>query len=679
MTSITTADTPMPVTSHPSEVPRVARCRMWSALCLAFILFALCAVPALGAPAGSPVPYARPSLELPAGHERLSSDLLALVDDRFLLPNQSRADAVSALARSGHYARGGQRYRGLGTPSTDLVAVYIRTSPGDGAGPLRPYIDRLMAEDPGNGLVAAWVEPRHLLPLARQPSVREIRPVHRPRVRTGSVTTDGDTLLHARALREATGLSGLGVKVGVISDGIDGLQASRTLGDLPGGIQVLKNSIGGSEGTAMLEIVHDLAPNASLAFHDCGWSVIEFNQAIDALVNAGCRVIVDDIGWVDEPFFEDGVVAAHVRDVVRDRGVVFASATGNDADVHYQGAYRDDGDGWHDFSGGTNPDRQRLYVSVPPGGSVEVVLQWSEPFGSASSDFDLYLFDSTDLSAPLAISASAQSGGDDPLEYLSWENDGSRTVQAEIDVHNPFQAPSRLLELFVYPDGGASFSSTNAVMADSIYGHPAANGVIGVAAVDAEDPTASGLEYYSSRGPVTIIAPRLEVRQKPDVSGLDGVRVTGSGGFPQVFWGTSAAAPHAAGIAALVWSGNLSAPAEAVRTALVASADDLGPAGHDPAFGTGLLNATAMQYLLSPAPVTPPVTRFPGGNDTPRDLDRDGLYEDVNGNGRADFADVVLLFNQIDWVNQNGPIIAFDFNGNGRIDFADVVRLFERL
>ncbi len=643
------------------------------------LLLALLVVPAPGAPADPPVPFGPPSENLTPGHGKLSTGLLAIVDDRFLTPGQSRADAVAALAASGRFARGGERYRGLGTPATDLVGVYVRTVPGTGAGPLRPFISRLMAEDPGYGLVAAWVEPRRLLDLAQEPSVREVRPVLRPRVRTGAVTTAGDTILSAAALRQTTGLSGAGIKVGVISDGVDAWQTARSSGDLPATIQVLKNSLGGNEGTAILEIVHDLAPNASLAFHDCGLTVIEFNHAIDALADAGCQVIVDDIGWIDEPFFEDGIVAAHVEDVIRDRGILFVSATGNDADIHYQGVYRNDGTGWHDFSGGTDPGRSRLYVTVPQGAGVEVVLQWSEPFGASSSDYDLYLFDSADPSTQLAISAMAQSGSDDPVEYLYWENDAPRTVEVEVDVHNPSSAPPRILELFVYPEGGASISTENIVAADSIYGHPAANGAIGVAAIDASEPIASGLEYFSSRGPVTIISPRTEVRQKPDCSGIDGVRVTGAGGFPSVFWGTSAAAPHAAGIAALVWSGNLSAPATTVRMALLESADDLGSTGHDPAFGAGRLNATAMHELLSPPPEDPVVKPLPGAAGNPQDLDKDGLYEDVNGNNRADFADVVLLFNQVDWVAANEPISAFDFNQNLRIDFADIVRLFERL
>lgn len=70
---------------------------------------------------------------------------------------------------------------------------------------------------------------------------------------------------------------------------------------------------------------------------------------------------------------------------------------------------------------------------------------------------------------------------------------------------------------------------------------------------------------------------------------------------------------------------------------------------------------------------------LPGTTKPPIDLNADGKYEDVNGNGRADFADVVLYFNQMTWIADHEPVAAFDYNGNGRIDFADVVWLFNNL
>ena len=80
-----------------------------------------------------------------------------------------------------------------------------------------------------------------------------------------------------------------------------------------------------------------------------------------------------------------------------------------------------------------------------------------------------------------------------------------------------------------------------------------------------------------------------------------------------------------------------------------------------------------------PIPTTDPVIPLPGQEDAPRDLDGDGVREDVNANGRADFADVVLYFNQMTWIAANEPVAAFDCNGNDRIDFADVVWLFNAL
>ena len=78
-------------------------------------------------------------------------------------------------------------------------------------------------------------------------------------------------------------------------------------------------------------------------------------------------------------------------------------------------------------------------------------------------------------------------------------------------------------------------------------------------------------------------------------------------------------------------------------------------------------------------PAPPEVSAVPGGMGVPTDTNTDRLYDDVNGNGRRDFADVVLFFNQMTWIAANEPVSAFDYNMNGRIDFADVVWLFNHL
>jgi PKD repeat protein len=91
---------------------------------------------------------------------------------------------------------------------------------------------------------------------------------------------------------------------------------------------------------------------------------------------------------------------------------------------------------------------------------------------------------------------------------------------------------------------------------------------------------------------------------------------------------------------------------------------------------SGLSVANIAYVEIFPAPRALAV---PGSDLPPTDTDGDGLYDDLNGNGRKDFADVVLYFNQMTWIAANEPVAFFDYNGNSRIDFADVVWLFNGL
>jgi PKD repeat protein len=94
---------------------------------------------------------------------------------------------------------------------------------------------------------------------------------------------------------------------------------------------------------------------------------------------------------------------------------------------------------------------------------------------------------------------------------------------------------------------------------------------------------------------------------------------------------------------------------------------------------TGLNQGTSDLWVLELEPDAPAVLAVPPSTALPTDPDGDGRYEDVNGNGRPDFADVVLYFNAMDWIAANEPVAAFDFNSNDRVDFADVVWLFNAL
>jgi subtilisin family serine protease len=165
---------------------------------------------------------------------------------------------------------------------------------------------------------------------------------------------------------------------------------------------------------------------------------------------------------------------------------------------------------------------------------------------------------------------------------------------------------ARTLELHAYSPNGAKMKPENVVASDGIWGHQAVPDVITVAAVNASSPNT--IEEYSSRGPVTHLFPNYSVIQKPDISAPDYVNVTGYGRFGSPFPGTSAAAPHIAALCALVWSGRQDLSPSDIRTALYASAVDLGAPGYDNVYGWGRADAVAMYNLLATGK---PVNREP--------------------------------------------------------------------
>ena len=124
-------------------------------------------------------------------------------------------------------------------------------------------------------------------------------------------TTEGDVAHQANVARRDYRVDGTGIGIGVLSDGIDTLAARQAAGDLPERVTVLPGQAGsGDEGTAMLEIAHDLAPGAELYFAEGFYSGgAQFAANIEALCEAGADVIVDDIKYFDEPAFQDGIIA----------------------------------------------------------------------------------------------------------------------------------------------------------------------------------------------------------------------------------------------------------------------------------------------------------------------------------------------------------------------------------
>jgi len=445
--------------------------------------------------------------------------------------------------------------------------------------------------------VQGWIPLRAVERLAARPSVRRIRPPSFRQLRAGSVMTQGDAILRANMVR-ARGIDGSGAKVGAISDGMTNRAVSQTVRDLPSVIQIDPRFPGeGDAGTALLEIVYDIAPGASLAFSG-PYTSLEFIQGLDYLVDtARCNVVFDDVGFYDEPYFEDGPVARAVATALTS-GVVYVSACGNDAQRHYQAMYTDwnpGATGWPNNLHLFGPGDADMEVIIPPATEIAVFLQWAEPWGHASSDYDLFLYDDR-LTTALAWSNAIQNGDDNPYEAFSFRNSNSGPIRGRILV-NRASGAARLLEMFLWD---VSWQE-HVISADSIFGHPAVPGVLSVAAINASDPGNDTIAPYTSLGRSTIAIPVLFYRQTPRVTGIDGVSVTGAGGHPNPYYGTSAAAAHAAGIAALVISSNRGLSPDAVVRRMETGCVDLGVPGWDFVYGYGRLNAYTIEGLAPSA------------------------------------------------------------------------------
>jgi Subtilase family len=407
------------------------------------------------------------------------------------------------------------------------------------------------------------------------------------------------------------------------------------------------------EGRGMAQIVHDLAPGADIAFASAFNGEISFAENIEQLAEpfpggAGAQVIADDVFYFEEPFFQDGPIAVAVDEAV-EAGATFFSAAGNDNLIDPEGhdiaswetpQYRDAGgcppevqaipgaNATHclDFDPSASVDRT-FGIKVEPEATLTVDLQWDEPEHGVNSDFDAFLLNAGGI--PIAASEEDNKAGQRPIEVLQWANESAsqRTVQLAI---NRFAGGSPRLKLGLLENGfGVAAteyprSTGEDVVGPTVFGHSGAAKAISVGAVPFDD--SSEVEEYSSRGPVrhdfgpvegTEAAAPLgspEILSKPDMAATDcGLTtffafLTGDGWR---FCGTSAAAPHAAGVAALMLDEEGSATPDEIRAALQASAVEVGAFGPC-AVGTGLVEAVgAIEDLLSPPAFTAPECTTP--------------------------------------------------------------------
>lgn len=479
--------------------------------------------------------------------------------------------------------------------------------------------------------------------LADVPGMRFARPVMAV-TNAGLATSQGSLAMKADTARSTYDTTGSGVRVGVLSDSYNAKGGAATdiaNNDLPSDVQVLEDySTGTDEGRAMMQIVHDVAPGASLAFHTAYMGESDFAQGIKDLASAGCKVIVDDVIYLSEPMFQDGVVAQAVDQVVAS-GVSYHSAAGNFGRASYQAAFNSSGQNVrigsrnygvaHNFaSSGTDMYQS---VTVPSGKTLTLILQWDQPFysvsGSPGSANNVNIFIVNSGLTSVLASGNDPSVGGDPVEVASWTNTSSADQQVNVLITLVSgAAPGVIKYVSVYSGPVFNEYATNS---PTLFGHANASGAVAVGAAYYRQTPVYGtspatLESYSALGGVPILfstsgaaLATAENRGKPDIVAPDGVDTTffGSGDYDSSgytnFFGTSAAAPHSAAVAALMRSAFPSLTPLEIAAAIRAGGQDMDnpyvsgfDTGWDATTGYGFLDAmAAMQAAQSALPEAP--------------------------------------------------------------------------
>jgi Subtilase family len=511
--------------------------------------------------------------------------------------DQISAEVARAFPRAGMLALDAQ----------GRVRVDIHLNGQLSLGAVREAADRLGARVVAEsatwrkGVITAHVPLAALRTLARAEGVRSVLLSPKPVLDVGATTSQGTTVLKTDKVN-AAGILGAGITVGLMSDSYD-TSAFTTIraaddvasGDLPGKrnpngyndpVVVIKEQPGGTdEGRAMAQIVHDVAPAAKLCFATAYDSELAFADNIRALADksgaCGADVIVDDIIYLFEPMFSDGPVAQAVDEVAAQGVSYFSSAGNRGSNQAYLSGFRKIDDaaarlspqtvdlslvpagtsdgGFHNLkTGGGVPDLSRTVTLA--GATNTVVFQWNDPFntGGITADYDLYLFNA-DGTALVAVSGDDNFATDIPVEAVQVLPGTYQVVVVRSDTHG---GPADQLRFITF--GTVTGGEYLDFKTPGTYGHNSAKGAMGTAAKPWFQPYLA--EAFTSLGRGTFYfdadgnrLPAPEIRQKPDIAAPDGGNNTffsfdtleDADTLPN-FFGTSAAAPHAAGVAALV-------------------------------------------------------------------------------------------------------------------------------
>jgi hypothetical protein len=470
-------------------------------------------------------------------------------------------------------------------------------------------------------VIEGWVPPEALPTLADAGGVTRIklpsyvRHIPHPTLKSTAAapaggTIDGNalTIMHADQFVAQAGGGGAGVIVGVQSQGIASLSTIQGRHELPN-VRVLTTAAGGSnspyadEGTALLEEVHAVAPNAGLAFCE-PQTFVEYTACLQQFFSAGSNVMVDDILFLDQdPMSSNGTDAQGLGQFLASHpSVALFTAAGNDNGSYWEGSYAPVAAAAAiTCPGSTQVDR---YVNQFGSGTSEVLTNstssiisvpltfaWADPAGQSTSRFDVYWQNTSDTSQVGCVSTA---GSTAPVitQNITLYPGANTLYIATADA----SLSGKFLKLWVGGDGLTTLSVSTA--GSFLTPQAFAPGAITIGAVNGSDAVGNNIEAFSSRGPITVVFPAHATIQAPIFVAPDGIYVDAAGTyfastlFPDGnFYGTSAAAPNAAAVAALLRGAFPSLTPGQLLSALRTGAAQLGAGAPDGTFGYGRVDA----------------------------------------------------------------------------------------
>ncbi len=443
--------------------------------------------------------------------------------------------------------------------------------------------------------VEGLVAPGDLVALAALASVRSVTGVW-PGL-PSAVISRGDVRHRGPAARAVSGVTGAGVTVGLISDSFNrlgGFDTDKAQGELPPGVTVLNDSTAGTdEGRAIAQVLYDTAPGITQMLFEPGFQrgstpigPLQRAQAMDNLVARGARIIADDTGDLLQPYFQDGEIA-QAADRARAAGTLYVEAAGNLTGRNWEGTFTPTPSGANDFGDGST---EQLVATVPAGGTVFVAVHWANPFGNVTTELDAEFTNCSGGVVTRDFTNNIQTGRPvAALQTTASPVPGGPPTPICLRISRRNAGATPLIKTLVYTSFRGTLGSayTNSTAGAIDPAAASARGALTVAAIPESsgglaDPATGPLtpEAFSSRGPVTRLYDKdsrplatPEVRVKPDLAGADGVDTSVPGLAP--FFGTSAAVPGVAGVAALVLSAKPSLTVDALRTILTDPANTL--------------------------------------------------------------------------------------------------------